>query len=404
MLYFSKVENSQDMKILLAKSYPKLSSVGHLATSLKNIGHEVHILVPQEHPDCDKMRALGITVHFIDIHSAPFPLNLSNAFKISKKLLKFIILLRKNSYDVVVLNLPEARLYGRVSSLFSKSAVVSIIRGFEIFYERKTNFIDDATVCVSEAVKKYVEANKIKNKNLTTIYNAVDLKTIDKIPVDKKYLHKKLNLNLDTKIIGMVSYFYSLHSKGHKTFIDATKIISSKFPTVRFVLVGSDIWGKGHKNYFEKYVRKLGLEDKIYFLGEREDIPQLMDSFYAHAFPTTQEGFGMVLIEAMSRGTPNVASKLEVFNEIFVSQESGLFFETSNSEELAKQLELLIENPDLAEKIGRAGRKRVEEKFDSLLMAYKYETLFKKVILEKSLKNKIGKLKTLVFNFWRFLF
>jgi len=58
----------------------------------------------------------------------------------------------------------------------------------------------------------------------------------------------------------------------------------------------------------------------------------------------------------------------------------------------------------LAEKIGRAGRKRVEEKFDSLLMAYKYETLFKKVILEKSLKNKIGKLKTLVFNFGRFLF
>ncbi len=128
-----------------------------------------------------------------------------------------------------------------------------------------------------------------------------------------------------------------------------------------------------------------------------------MDSFYIHVFPTKKEGFGMVLIEAMARKTPNVVSKLEALEEIVVDKESCLFFRSGDAEDLARQLELLIENPNMSKRIGEAGREVLENHFDSKKMAYKYEATFRNAISNKSFKTKVKQIFKLFFSSYYFL-
>ena len=58
------------MKILLVKSFPKLTSVGNLAKELRKRGHDVHVVIPRNHSDSKKMKAFGIKMHVFDFFSS----------------------------------------------------------------------------------------------------------------------------------------------------------------------------------------------------------------------------------------------------------------------------------------------------------------------------------------------
>ncbi len=385
------------MKVLLVKSHPRLSSVGHLAIGLKKLGHDVDILVPEEHADGAKIRERGIPVHIMDI-GVPSPFwHPANVFAIARTFVRLAAFLRRHAYDIMQLNLVEARLFGRLSSLCSRSAVVSTIHGFETYCERQMNFIDDATVCVTDAVRNYAVAHGVRSAHAVTIHNAVDLESMDRIPVNRHHLHAELHLDSDVHLIGMVSYFYDLHSKGHRVFLDAATIIHERFPSIRFALVGSDLFEANSRQYFERYAREAGIGDSVYFLGERDDIAQCMDSFSALVLPTIREGFGMVLIEAMARRTPVVASRLKALEEVIPDGQTGVLFEAGNAADLANRLAWLIEHPDLAAQLGANGRRRVEQHFDAVSMARRYEAVFQEAISMHTSKHAWWQMAQLLF-------
>jgi glycosyltransferase involved in cell wall biosynthesis len=376
------------MKILLLKSHPHLSFLEHLARGLKKRGHEVHILVPREHPDCVKMRNLDIPVHINSI----LDLRIARKRILWKEIGSFVELVRfmkKNSFDVISLNLSASRLFGRLASLFLKKStiVVSSIHAFEAYHERLTNKIDDGTVAATSAVRRYLVSKGIPQEKITVIHYGIDIEALDRIPEDKYYLHRELGLDPSIKLIGMVAHFYRVDprvNKGHKIFLDAAKIVSQKFRNIGFVIVGTNRFVSGYKERFESYTRDLDMQDKVYFLGERFDIPSIMSSCYANVLPSLKEGFGMVLLEAMARRIPNIASRLESISEIIKDKETGLLLEPGNHCQLSEYIISLLNNPEMAREIGLAGRKRLESHFTAADMARKYEELFRRLLWEKS--------------------
>jgi len=339
-----------------------------------------------------KMRDIGIFVHIIDISFNPLFSRISRIPKIMKIIISFVMLINRHSFDVINLNLANARFYGRIASLFSKKTIiVSTIHGFEMKNENITGYIDDFTVCVSNSVKNYFISNS-KKTNVKTICNGIDLKKIGNISNDKLYLHKELGLSPKTRIIGMVAYFYNIHSKGHKVFLDAAKIICQKFDFVKFAIVGSDIHGGRYEKYFQDYAKKIGVEKNVYFLGEREDALSLMGSFYIHVLPTQTEGCPMVIIEAMSKMTPNIASDIDPIKEMIIDGKSGFLFEKGNSYSLAKKIEVLLNNPGLAKEMAISGYKQLENNFNSQRMVFEYEKLFKELCFKKPKRNRMLKI------------
>jgi len=144
------------MKILLAKAFARLTFVGVLAKALKELGHDVHILIPAQHPDCDALQEAGINIHINDIITPRFQRR-STLLKDMRSFKNLIAFFKKESFDIINPHLPTARLFCRLASrCIPKSKVVSVIHGNECHHETWTNHMDAGTICVSHAIKRFL--------------------------------------------------------------------------------------------------------------------------------------------------------------------------------------------------------------------------------------------------------
>ena len=115
-------------------------------------------------------------------------------------------------------------------------------------------------------------------------------------------------------------------------------------------LKGVDLVFAGGKGwYFDeifKLVQTLGLEKRIHFLGyvSDEDLPLLYSAAEFLVFPSIYEGFGMPILEAMSCGTPVIASQTSAIPEAV--GKAGLLFDPNNIDDLVQHLIELVENPE----------------------------------------------------------
>ena len=87
---------------------------------------------------------------------------------------------------------------------------------------------------------------------------------------------------------------------------------------------------------------------------------------------TGQESFGIVLLEAMASSTPVVASSIEGFSEVVCHNQDSLLFEPRNVEDLKKSLSILIQTPDLRERLVANGLHSARK--------YKWDNVSDKVI------------------------
>lgn len=368
------------MKLLLVKSFHRPTSVGLLALELHRLGHEVHLLLPGESAESAHLATCGIKVHVLDWvrHSEALVPRVRASVKLIAGMAK---LFRRHEFDIIHLNLASARLYGRISSLFGgRAKIVSSIRGIDSRYEAISNWIDERTVAVSKAVESYLADSGIPTDKLVTIPNGVALNEVVSAGSDERVLHRELGFDPGVRLVGMIAFFRSHASKGHKLLADAAARICGEFDDVRFVFIGGDLASSGYNQaYFRAYVRTLGLEGRFVFLGNRDDVAHIVPSLYAHVLPSFSEGCPMAVLESMAAGVPNIASRIDAVREIIDDGHDGLLFDTGDSAALADRLRHLLREPGLAARLGAAGRETVARRYSARLMGERYEALFRNV-------------------------
>jgi len=120
-------------------------------------------------------------------------------------------------------------------------------------------------------------------------------------------------------------------------------------------------------------------ELSIHIPGERVEPASLLPAADLFCLPSRREGLGVALLEAMAVGIPVVASRVGGMAEAFVDGESGLHVEVADPAGLAEALSQLLDDPDLARELGRAGRARVEAEFDIRRMCESTEALYREL-------------------------
>lgn len=111
-------------------------------------------------------------------------------------------------------------------------------------------------------------------------------------------------------------------------------------------------------------VQGSGLEGVIRFLGLRSDVPQLLSRSHVAVVPSRwDEAFGFAVAEAMAAGLPVIASEVGGIPEIVVDGETGFLVPPGSPPEIARCLRELHGDRGLAQRLGRNGRRRVEDKF-----------------------------------------
>lgn len=147
------------------------------------------------------------------------------------------------------------------------------------------------------------EIEKMFNINdVAVIRNGIDFNRFRKIPETKEEIRQKLGIPEDAYVIGQIGRF--AYQKNPEFTIKVFNELLKKKGNSYLLLIGR---GKQEKE-LRKYVLDLGISDKVLFLIERSDVPQLLKAMDVFVFPSRFEGFGIVLIEAQTVGVYCVTS------------------------------------------------------------------------------------------------
>jgi glycosyltransferase involved in cell wall biosynthesis len=111
-------------------------------------------------------------------------------------------------------------------------------------------------------------------------------------------------------------------------------------------------------------VRNLGIGDHVRFLGESSDVASHMRAADVLLVPAG-EVTPLVLMEAMAVGTPVIAARMGSIPDVVVDEESGLLVAPGDADAMAAAVRRLVDQPELGAELARAGRERVETRFDA---------------------------------------
>lgn len=149
--------------------------------------------------------------------------------------------------------------------------------------------------------------------------------------------------------------------KGHRELIAA-------WPSVRCHVPDAELWIAGSGSdvpRLERKARAACVGDAIRFLGHVPDaaLGTLYRRASVFAMPSRQEGFGLVYAEAMWWGMPCVGSTVDAAGQVIADGETGLLVPYGDAEALSRALVSLLADPQRADRMGEAGRRRIREQF-----------------------------------------
>jgi len=125
----------------------------------------------------------------------------------------------------------------------------------------------------------------------------------------------------------------------------------------------------------EQLVDSLGLRDRVSFLGEREDVPELLAQASCCLLATHYEGCSLAVLEAMAAGLPVVATRVGGMAEIVSEGATGLLVDPAPAS-IARALDALIADPTLARRMGGAGRGEARRRLSRERMAAEVQQVY----------------------------
>ncbi|MEI6632428.1 MAG: glycosyltransferase [Chlamydiota bacterium] len=242
------------------------------------------------------------------------------------------------------------------------------------FLENLVNRWTDAAVANSEAVRVDTLAReRISPGRLRLIYNGV---RIPEAPARAGW-SEIAGTDIRGPVVCLVANFFPY--KGHLEFLDAAAEVARKVPAAQFVLVGDGKLRAG----IEKRASAPDLHGRVVLLGSRADSGDVIALSDVVALASHEEGFPNVVLEAMARAKPVVATRVGGVPEAVEEGKTGLLVPPRDPGAMARALIRLLEDPAGAGEMGRRGLDRVRRDFTVERMVRAHEDLYEGLLARK---------------------
>jgi len=149
--------------------------------------------------------------------------------------------------------------------------------------------------------------------------------------------------------------------KGHAVLVRAMADVARRVPEARLLLVGES-WA-GEPEGLRSLARELGIEDAVVFTGQREDVTRILaDAAVCVCSSIGSEENSRAVSEYMAAGRPVVATSVGVIPELVDDGTSGLLVDPDDPDGLGRALVTILEDRELADQMGREGRRLARER------------------------------------------
>jgi glycosyltransferase involved in cell wall biosynthesis len=226
-------------------------------------------------------------------------------------------------------------------------------------------------IAVSDAVQKKLISLKASKKNIRLIYNGIEINVKSDKDNKRENQAAQNKFNQTAFTIGTVCRLHK--EKGIEYLLRAVSIAKDFIPSLQLIVIGD---GPEKKNLIW-LAKKLEISDRAKFVGFQEELTNWINGFEIFILPSVKkEAFGLVLLDAMSKAKPIIATKIGGIPEVILDQITGILIEPKNSEVMANAILHLFNNPEERARMGKNGLDRVKTFFTLERMAQEYYKLF----------------------------
>ena len=345
-----------------------------LTTWLKNQGHETLVYSGWPGIISDHIKAMGTP--YYEIKNMGRPIQPVKDFKSILELRKY---LKKHKPDILSCHSSKAGIVGRLAALGLPTQVIFTAHGWAftegVSKKRRTvyKWIEKLAapfckkiITVSEYDRELALNHKIcKPEKIVAIHNGMP----------ERPAPQRSNDNEKAAPVKMIMVARFCEQKDHETLLRALAKIKEHNWQV-------SLCGNGDSLPMQQLAVELDLTDRVDFLGERDDVPELLESHDVFLLITHWEGFPRSIVEAMRAQLPTIATEVAGNGESVNHGETGLLVPHKDADAVAQAITELVVDPDKRLAMGQNARKSYEENFTFMRMAQKnlklYETIINK--------------------------
>lgn len=336
--------------------------IHRMMLAMRERGHHLEAVCQPHARLTEKLRSEGFTVHTMLMDG---PVNYV------RSVARIRAILRRGRFDVVN---THSRRDTMIAGVAGRLAGTPLIVRTRHLANRPGSLLSYTVVphrvtTASDFVRRGLIERGVPEGHVATVYPAVELPPL----TGRSTLRKELKLAPNDVVVGCVAVMRAL--KGHRELIDAMVPLINERPNVHLVLVGG---GSPLFEEIQAYVESRGLTRRVHMLGMRDDVPNLLEGFDVFALATRKEASGTVFVEAGAAGVPVVGTRVDGVPEMMRENISGLLVPLDDVPALTAAIRRLVEDPELRERMGRAGLEfcRTSGHFSLAAMVQRIETAY----------------------------
>jgi len=339
----------------------------------------IFAVCPNDGPYFSRINQLNINIFDLSIRS----LKLINFLKLFR-------IVKSCKVDIIHSHGKGAGIYSRIIGFFSRVPVVHTSHGIHYNYgpikkraylliERLLSSFTKQIICVSKSERRLgLEISIFSEDKSVVISNGIDLEKFKGGCIDCLNKRRELGLSGEHIPIGTIGRFNV--QKGYEYLIRAIPIVTSKYPNVKFLIVGGVPKGDEKvRVQIESLIEMLNVNRHVIITGPREDIAEIMKCFEIYVQPSLWEGLPITLLEAMACCKPVVATDVIGNRDVVFNGVTGLLAIPKDPEDLARKIIDLIQDDKLRKQIGYNARKMVESFFSIQKMIAETESLYESI-------------------------
>ena len=238
---------------------------------------------------------------------------------------------------------------------------------FNYLVEPLTLLLATKVHCISEYTLNKKMVKRLAKDKSVRIYN-LSPRSVMSNPQTNSI---RTELGLCEKDVLFTSISRIVKDKGYEYLAEAIKL-TSDLENIKFLIVGN---GK-YENELKSYLRNEIDKGKVFFLGRRNDILDILQASDVFVLPTLHENLGNVFLEASVAGTPSIGTDVGGVPEIILHGETGLIIPPYDSKALADSIQKLYKNPELRKRMGQKANLRQRNLFNNSLIEKELDDLY----------------------------
>ena len=337
-------------------------------------------------------------INRLGLHEVPeFRLNSFYDLHTARQVWRFARYLRKHEIDVVHTHDFYTNVFGMAAAALARVPVriasrrESAVRPeTQRLVERSAYRAAHAVVANCEDVRQQLIREGVPAQKVRTIYNGLDLARVQPARTDRSEILNSFKLPQQARFVTIMANMRAhvwdpepACYKDHPTFLRAAKRIHESVPDAAFIVAGEGEMMEAT----QELARSLGIAERTFFIGRCTDVASVLSISDVCVLSSSSEGFSNAILEYMAAGRPVVATDVGGAREAIVHGETGYLVPTGDHEQLGDYVIELLSDPESAQLLGEAGRRRVNEKFSSVKQLHNVESLYTELLPQKGTRN-----------------